>query len=62
MSADVDPRLKAMAQEWCRMIGRDPDELVFGSRREARWTGYLGWCRQLLEAVERAEAEAPADA
>jgi hypothetical protein len=63
MSPPDDPRVVAMAREWCRLIGREPDELVIRSQREQRWLGYIGWCQQLLvvaDAVDEVRAEAAA--
>jgi len=56
-AAITDPRIKAMSREWCRILGRDPDELVGRGRfRAPRWRGYAHLMERLLNAMVHADA------
>jgi len=48
-----DPRVVAMAREWCRILARNPDDIVRSSRgRVPRWEGYAHLMVRLLAAIE----------
>lgn len=52
-----DVRLTAMAKEMCRMIGRDPDEVIWATRgKQPRYLGYMENMRRLLQAADEAAA------
>ena len=56
--ASDDPRIEAMAREWCRSFmpgSRDPDEIVGRGRfRGPRWRGYASNMERLLRAADGA--------
>lgn len=48
----ADPRVIAMAREWCRILAKDPDEPVRGAGgRQPRWCGYVHLMERLLRAA-----------
>lgn len=50
---ESDIRVVAMAKEWCRMIGKDPDQMIRSAiGKERRYLGYMSNMRRLLAAAE----------
>jgi hypothetical protein len=64
---ELDPRVVAMAKEWCRMINLDPDHVMRQSKQEPwtpgkpmtallpRWFGYVPNMQRLLDAADQAK-------
>jgi hypothetical protein len=65
-AAAIDPRVEAMAREWCRMLALDPDYPIRQPTpwpktdtepRTAllpRWVGYIANMQRLLDAADHA--------
>jgi hypothetical protein len=54
-----DPRVVAMAREWCRILAKEPDEIIGrGKYRAPRWQGYAHLMERLLGAMDREGSEA----